>query len=144
MLKFLFSNTEPPDVIARRAYTELLEGLRPVCPEAYAAAWQAWKEGRLVGPALADSLRIWTEQVRAERSETLTKLQDRLQTQEKQLAQQEKDIQAAKKAIDDVNKDLAEIQEFCILKQKFIDDQNNLIVKQYEQLARLSGLPKDE
>lgn len=144
MLKLFFSKTEPPDVIARRAYTELLEGLRLVCPDAYTAAWQAWKEGRLVGPALADSLRIWTEQVCAEHSETLTKLQTRLQTQEKQLAQQEKDIQAAKKAIQDVNKDLADIQEICIKKQKIIDDQNNLIVKQYERLARLSGLPKDE
>ena len=144
LLEIFFPDYKPPHEIVRKTYERLFESIRPVAPEVSASAWKAWNEDRPVGPALADAIRAWGEKIRAEEREKQKKLEALLETQEKQLTQQAKDIQAAKKAIDDVNKDLAEIQEFCILRQKFIEDQNDLIVKQYDQLARLSGLPKDE
>ena len=144
LLEIFFPDYKPPHEIVRQTYDHLFESIRPVAPEISASAWKAWNEDRPVGPALADAIRAWGEKIRAEEHETQKKLEAHIQTQEKQLAQQAKDIQAAKKAMDDVNKVLAETQESCIQKQHFIDEQNNLIVKKHEQLARLSGLPKDE
>ena len=144
LLEIFFPDYKPPHEIVRQTYDRLFEAIRPIAPEISASAWKAWNEDRPVGPALADAIRAWGEKIRAEEHETQKKLDAIIQTQEKQLAQQAKDIQAAKKAMDDTNTLLAEIQEICIQKQKTIDDQNNLIVKKHDQLARLSGLPKDE
>ena len=144
LLEIFFPDYKPPHEIVRKTYDHLFESIRPVAPEVSASAWKAWNEDRPVGLALADAIRAWGEKIRAEEHETRKKLDARLETQEKQLAQQAKDIQAAKRALDDTNTLLAEIQEICIQKQKTIDDQNNLIVKKHDQLARLSGLPKDE
>jgi hypothetical protein len=144
LLEIFFPDYKPPHEIVRQTYDHLFESIRPVAPEVSASAWKAWNEDRPVGPALANAIRAWGEKIRAEERETQKKLDALIQTQEKQLAQQAKDIQAAKRVLDETNKELAGIQEICIQKQKTIDDQNNLIVKKHDQLARLSGLPKDE
>ena len=148
LLEIFFPDYKPPHEIVRQTYDRLFEAIRPVAPEVSASAWKAWNEDRPVGLALAGAIRAWGEQIRVEEREKQKKLEARLETQvetqEKQLDQQAKDIR-------DVQKDLYEMDTQCVkLKQiiahhvETIQDQRNLLAKQYERLARLSGLPKDE
>lgn len=144
LLEIFFPDYKPPHEIVRQTYDRLFESIRPVAPEISASAWKAWNEDRPVGLALADAIRAWGEKIRAEEREQQKKLDAIIQTQEKQLDQQAKDIR-------DVQKDLYEMDTQCVkLKQiiarhvETIQDQRNLLAKQYERLARLSGLPKDE
>ena len=145
--KNIFVDVIPREKVIVETAEHLLQPLRSFLPGAVNTVLKTLDDGRnpkAAGQSLADAIRAWGERIRAEEHETQKKLEAHIQTQEKQLAQQAKDIQAAKKAMDDTNTLLAEIQEICIQKQKTIDDQNNLIVKKHDQLARLSGLPKDE
>ena len=145
--KNIFLDVIPSEKVVADTAERLLQPLRSFLPSAVNTVLQTLDNGRYPVPAgerLADAIRAWGEKIRAEERETQKKLEARIQTQEQQLAQQAKDIQAAKRALDDANKALAEMQETCIQNQKMIDRQNDLIVKQHEQLALLSGLPKDQ
>ncbi len=144
MWKNLFPDIEPVDVVLRRAYHQLLDPLRAVCPEVRDAAMKAWEEGRPIGPALADGIRAWGEKIRAEGKETVAQLYARFLTQEKQLTQQAKEIETSRKQIDELSKKIQKLEEINSEKTETIQSQNNLLVKQHEQFIRLLGSPKDE
>ena len=145
--KNIFVDVIPREKVIVETAEHLLEPLRSYLPGAVNTVLQTLDDGRNLVPAgqsLADAIRVRGEQIRAEEREQQKKLEARLETQEKQLAQQAKDIR-------DVQKDLYEMDTQCVkLKQiiahhvETIQDQRNLLAKQHERLARLSGLPKDE
>ena len=145
--KNIFVDVIPREKVIVETAEHLLEPLRSYLPGAVNTVLKTLDDGRnpkAAGQSLADAIRVRGEQIRAEEREQQKKLEARLETQEKQLDQQAKDIR-------DVQKDLYEMDTQCVkLKQiiarhvETIQDQRNLLAKQYERLARLSGLPKDE
>ena len=144
LLRVLFPDYRPPHEIVQQTCDDLLKSIRPVAPEVVDAARKALDEGYSMGPALARAIRAWGERIRSDEHETQNKLEARLETQGKQLAQQAKDIQAAKKDLNEVETQSVKLKQIIALHVETIRDQRNLLAKQYEQLARLSGLPKDE
>ncbi len=141
MWKNLFT-LEPIDVVLPRAYIQLLDPLRAVCPEARDATFKAWEEGRPIGPALADAIRAWGEQIRAEGKKTAATLYARFLAQEKQLTEQGKEIETSRKQMDELKKQIQKLEESNTEKTETIQSQNNLLVKQHEQFIRLLGSPK--
>ena len=144
MWKSLFPDIETADDVFRRAYHQLLDPLRAVCPEAQGAAMKAWQEGRPVGPALADGIRAWGEQIRAEGEETIEELNARIERGQRQLNGQAEDIDTLKKHLTETSKRTDYLRELIDEKTATIQAQNNLLVKQHEQFTRLLGSPKDE
>ena len=144
MLQRLFPNIEPTDVVVRRAYAYLLEPMRTVCPEACQAVLKAWDAGQPCGPALADTIRAWGEQIRAEGKETAKKLYARCEAQEKQLSDFGKEYESLRKETVELHKHVQVLRELITEKEETIQSQNNLLVKLHEQFSRLLGSPKDE